>query len=145
MIDEEVIKALECCKKHGYNFEECERCPYGGQCYTDDVNLCQDVLDLINRQKAEIKELEAKCDRQYEQAEADIRANIADGGTSCHWCMDKHRAEAIKEFAERLKERAYTSSDWSHGEHPQVVELEDINEIVEELTGKGDNNGQKEN
>lgn len=34
------------------------------------------------------------------------------------------RAEAIKEFAERVKSFAYTSNDWSHGEHPYVVEVE---------------------
>lgn len=47
---------------------------------------------------------------------------------------ERVRAEAIKEFADRLKERAYTSSDWSHGEHPQVVECDDIDDLVEEMT-----------
>ena len=45
------------------------------------------------------------------------------------------RAEAIKEFAERLKERKYLSYDWSHGAHPYVVEEDDINNLVEEMTG----------
>lgn len=39
--------------------------------------------------------------------------------------------EAIKAMQERLKERAYTSNDWSHGEHPMVVELDDIDQIAE--------------
>ena len=43
-------------------------------------------------------------------------------------------AEAIKEFAEKLKERAYTSAEWSHGEHPKVVECDDIDDLVEEMT-----------
>lgn len=42
--------------------------------------------------------------------------------------------KAIKEFAERLKERKYQSSEWSHGEHPYVVEESDIDEILEEMT-----------
>lgn len=61
------------------------------------------ALDLINCQKAEIERLESEIDKQYEVAEANVRAEIADGGTSCHWCRDKVRAEAIKEFLERLK------------------------------------------
>ena len=53
--------------------------------------------------------LKAECDKQYEIAEATIRAEIADGGTSCHWCEDTIRgvakAEAYKEFAEKMEER----------------------------------------
>ena len=55
-----------------------------------------------NRQKAEIEELEKEYDKVYEQAEANILGNMADGGTSCHWCIEKHKAEATKEFADRL-------------------------------------------
>lgn len=43
----------------------------------------------------------------------------------------------IKDFAERLKEYKYQSSDWSHGEHPFVVEESDIDELVEEMVGDG--------
>ena len=45
------------------------------------------------------------------------------------------RAEAIKEFAERLRQRAYKSSDWSRGEHPLVIELEDVEDVLEEMVG----------
>ncbi len=50
------------------------------------------------------------------------------------------KAEAIKEFAERLKERKYQTSDWSHGEHPYVVEESDIDEVLEEMAMKGATN-----
>ena len=43
--------------------------------------------------------------------------------------------KGIKDFAERLKEYKYLSSDWSHGEHPFVVEENDIDELVEEMVG----------
>lgn len=46
-------------------------------------------------------------------------------------------ADGVKQFAERLKERKYQSSDWSHGEHPFVVEESDIDELVEEMVGDG--------
>jgi hypothetical protein len=44
--------------------------------------------------------------------------------------------EAIKEFWNRLQGIAYQSSDWSHGEHPMVVELDDVEEIYEEMVGE---------
>ena len=36
----------------------------------------------------------------YEQAEQTVLANIADGGTSCHWCIEQHEKKASKETAE---------------------------------------------
>ena len=42
--------------------------------------------------------------------------------------------ETAEKFAERLKEMAYQSTDWSHGEHPMVVEVDYIDEICEEIT-----------
>ncbi len=66
--------------------------------------IIQAVLDLFNRQKAEIEMLESEMDKQYETAEASIRAEIASGGTSCHWCEDIIKARAIKAYAERLCE-----------------------------------------
>ena len=48
--------------------------------------------------------------------------------------VEKVKAEAIKEFAERLKEQKYQSSEWSHGEHPFVVEEADIDDLVLEMT-----------
>ena len=54
--------------------------------------------------KSEVEELEAECERQYEQAKADILANMADSGTSCHWCIDEHKAQAKAEVAREIFE-----------------------------------------
>ena len=43
------------------------------------------------------------------------------------------RNETAEKFAERLKEMAYQSTDWSHGEHPMVVEVDYIDKICEEI------------
>ena len=54
MTDNEIIKALECCQT-----DECERCPLSN--YDGCESLLFDgtiVLDLINRQKAEIEMLQ---------------------------------------------------------------------------------------
>ena len=44
------------------------------------------------------------------------------------------RKETAEKFAERVKAMAYQSTDWSHGEHPMVVEVDYIDEICEEIT-----------
>lgn len=58
MTDAEIIKALECCT----NSIDCPiNCPlygYAGDCF---LALHKPTLDLINRQKARIKELEERC------------------------------------------------------------------------------------
>ncbi len=74
--DEEIVKALECFGA------DCKGCPFIYQgcfdCGSIPTEFLESVLALINRQKAEIEELRMVA------------------------FMD--RAEAIKEFAERLKE-----------------------------------------
>ena len=96
MTDNEIIKAFE----HYVNFE-CALCQFKTDTGCNEDCL-DNVLDLINRQKAEIEMLQGEIDKQYETAEANVRAEIADGGTSCHWCEGKVKAEAIKAFAEGL-------------------------------------------
>ena len=57
MTDNEIIKALECC---------IHSCCVGCPCADDDANSCnydkKYVLDLINRQKAEIERLQKNID-----------------------------------------------------------------------------------
>lgn len=52
------------------------------------------------------------------------------------------RAEAIKEFLSKARELSYKSSDWSHGEHPFVVEWDDLETICEEMVGVRDDERQ---
>ena len=70
-------------------------------------NVLDNALSLIKELTEEIKDLEADYDRVYEQAEADIHGNMADGGTSCHWCMDKTKADAVREFVGYLKKQSF--------------------------------------
>lgn len=57
MTDEQIIKALEYCVEKGY----CTDCPYNES--FSDCKVEYDILDLINRQKARIKELEKRCNK----------------------------------------------------------------------------------
>ena len=86
--DEEIKKALECCRT--LDAEACKECPAESDCLHIDLNEL--ALDLINRQQAEIERLTVNMNafglgmkREAERA-------------------DTARAEAIKEFAERLCE-----------------------------------------
>lgn len=82
MTDEQIIKALECCVTD--DGDDCFQCPYGDIVYKPGnggcVNRChKDALDLINLQKIKNEE--------------ELRTA---------------KSEAIKEFAELLKERLNT-------------------------------------
>ena len=46
--------------------------------------------------------------------------------------------ETAEKFAEKLKSMVYQSTDWSHGEHPMVVEVDYIDEVLEEIIGEGE-------
>jgi hypothetical protein len=131
MTDAEIIKALEYCKNQGFVSKCCE-CRYKNSSGCVEL-LITDALDLINRQKAEIERLETEYESVYEQARADILGNMADGGTSCHWCIEQHKAEAIKEFAERLKERKFYVNFCRM--YRCVVSVKVIDNLVKEMVG----------
>ncbi len=65
MTDNEIIKGLECCGAES----DCENCPYfKNKHHTCGKSFNTDVLDLINRQKAEIEALQM----DKKQLESDI-------------------------------------------------------------------------
>ncbi len=96
--DDEIIKALELCSKLDLSFEECDKCPYKGECGTKDGNMPADAFALINRQKAEIERLNKEVDRlsqcvlYHDGIVSDLEKDLFDA-----------RAETIKEFAEKMK------------------------------------------
>ncbi len=98
MTDNEIIKALECCER--FEIEDCKECPYytlGHGCLT---KCFGNALALIKRQKAEIERLESYNENL-------LAANV---GLSCGLLdeIKTARAEAIKEFAEKLKRNTVT-------------------------------------
>ena len=123
---EEIKKALECCGTD----DGCLRCPLleinAPEC---GMRLCRESLELHKSQQAEIERLRTECGNQsalwskhYEGVFETAKETI--------------KAEAIEEFWGRLKGIAYQSGDWSHGEHPMVVELDDAEEIYDEMVGE---------
>ena len=90
MTDNEIIKALECCVDWCGTIS-CWACPLKNTGCIHFYKL-KETLDLINRQKAEIERLQ-----KHIQEGIDLAKQIPE-------MVALAQAEAIKEFAERLKE-----------------------------------------
>ena len=135
MIDNEIIKALECLRGNAFDCGECPYCScYPAPC---EQQVAKDVLSLINRQKEEIERLKNR-DLQVEVSEK-LEREI--------------KAEAVKEFADRLKEQdGYNNhvfddcasilvpKEYLKGRDEKIKEVwTTIDNLVKEMVGK--NNG----
>ena len=109
MTDNEIIKALECCSD-----SNCHECPIEG--CTDDI--FRNALDLINRQKAEIERL------TVDLLKCSIRLD------NLYKTADEIKSEAIKEFAERLKEKLQWDVEFDN----KLVFESDIDNLIKEMT-----------
>lgn len=102
MTDVEIIKGLECCSKFSPGI--CKECPY----YDIPCNMCsrmlrQHAFNLINHQKAEIKELTDKHWNECRQIAEDDKL-LKDIKTAPVAFVPKTDSkEAVKKFAEALK------------------------------------------
>jgi hypothetical protein len=132
MNDNEIIKALGYCISDG----RCKYCPYYE---TSCLNQTRNALDLINRQKAEIENRDKResflfrkiheRDSEIERLEADREALI-NGQTT----LQKMYAEAIKKFAERLKQQVITVPLCQYEEYGYKAVHYEIDELVKEMT-----------
>lgn len=121
MNDNDIIKAVGCCE-----IKDCHECPYKG--YTNcRESVMHGALDLINRQKEEIADLKAKkkiCAEVIarQDNEIDKLSKMVDNYESCLRCVEVIRVNAIKEFAERLKDAV---------DEPTEIDGEDIDFIID--------------
>lgn len=117
MTDNEIIKALECCKDSP-SYEYCSECLYG-ECTSKKGclgELLEDAIDFISRQKAEIEELKAineslKTDRPF--------------------LVEISRSEARKEFAERLKQEKIYSLE----RHEYIIPVSVMDWTLQKMRG----------
>ena len=124
MIDAEIKKALGCCSRSKWG-DKCAECFYL-ECDSEKgcrQELCEDALDLINRQQAEIEALKTNIvnvkltDEQLKAQEQE--ANL----------LNYIKTEAIKEFAERLEAVGKQEGAYDY------VSLWDIDNLVKEMVG----------
>ena len=131
MTDKEILKALECCSP-GETYADCEKngCPLYlgitmGCKYIDKENqLYSDALGIINRQQAEIERLEK------------IRKADNNLITSLNKCYETAKAEAYKEFAEKLKEKCYEDFQETDEMLSPYVTDDDIDNLLKEMEGE---------
>ena len=107
MSDNDIIKALECCRVEKGSYS-CKKCPLFCRIPACQSHLAEAALDLINRQKAEIERLLKDCADIDNFARDICKERMLKGKTVADFedlqeYIKKKRAEAIKEFAERLK------------------------------------------
>ena len=124
MTDNEIIKALEVCHKCVYG--SCPECPLHGVGGCDS-ELMKYALNLIKRQKAEIERLE-KIEIVFDEIEDTI--NPLPFETDYDKAVKQAKAEAIKEFAERLKEKERPTFPLA-----MVVDISEIDNLVKEMVG----------
>lgn len=115
MTDEQIIKYWneidsEIINEHGEEFDVYITMP-----------VAKSTVDLINRQKAEAERLENIKFPYRIQVETSKKIE------------NEIKSEAIKEFAEQLKETAYSYSDIS-GYRSTVVDADSIDNLVKEMT-----------
>jgi hypothetical protein len=104
LTDEDVVEGLERCISTTTD-KACAGCPFNKQnlCDIDQWALERYALDLIKRQKSEIERLKSANDekfRQWDMLAEKTKTHYAD---LYNEAKDKLKAEAYKEFAERLK------------------------------------------
>ena len=121
MTDNEIIKALECCSSQTTE-NTCGNCPLFNigrpDCYR---TLAKHSLDLINRQQAEIERLQ----------------KVNDSFTDIGKLYSEIKADAIKEFAEELKQRTLIQPDYNDfvKEFLKIIHR-NIDNLVKEMVGE---------
>lgn len=137
-----IIKALECqlgiddsCNCYGCLFREDKSCINASE------RILEVVKDLINHQKAELADLEAKKEICAEviarqDNEIDKLSKMVDNYESCLRSVEVIRANAIKEFAERLLELTfmYKETEIGTASMERVVTEMEINKVLKEMT-----------
>lgn len=96
--------------------------------------LCEPALEIINRQKAEIEELKKEIGIGTIYKDILIHTKTLDDYNAFKNAV---KSEAIREFAERLKERRGRNFPFT-----EAVSIFDINSLVKEMTEGG--NGMSE-
>lgn len=123
MADNGIIKALKCCKSAVASCEECPMYVEGVVCHGYELN--EKALDLITRQQVEIERLNIENMLTMSERNA-FRASFYEVSKQ----LKTAKSKAVKEFAERLKEKAMQKFDWN-----EYVEVEEIDNIVKEMVG----------
>lgn len=153
MTDREIIQALECCR-NDFSMSNCLDCPYNkaksAKCITF---MIEDTLALITRQQAEIEEMHKRVMRldsereewsrtvtteklknielQAEIERLEIRLRkVRNQFTDLGKMYSEIRAEAIKEFAQQMKER-FLKLEYRAKTPRKTIRIEELQEQMD--------------
>ena len=130
LTDEEIIKSLQCCLCDGSERLKCQ----------DDIkNICRlecnkvatETINFINQQKAEIERLK-ECPKCVYEYDGEITEYCVQGPCGNFKTVEQVKAEAYKEFAERLKSYLLLNKK---GE-ASVISFENVDNLLKEMVGK---------
>lgn len=145
MTDKEIIKALDGADvflRNRANSEPAQLNEYDIEAFIDIANVCDEAANLINRQKAEIERLNKQLEefKFLESRVNSIKNTPKDtfSGALISIAEGVARYEAVKEFAERLKEyvESYDVTTGYRVTIVQAVEEETIDNLVKEMVGE---------
>jgi len=141
MTDKEIIKALECCTGH---HRGCNTCAYYGGERPCTQRLEADALKLIRRQQAEIDKLLVQSGHFDTFARNLCGIRLRNGNKIVTFedlqsYINKQKAEAVREFAEKLKREKYCRlTEYDEGgwaAERLAVKVDDIDKTVNEMFG----------
>ena len=147
MNKDEIKKSLKCCYDSGFEID-CSDCPYHNENRCNDT-LCKDALNLITEQENEIEyrkkqydnqiaentRLHIEYDKAFERLKAQqreidrLKIQLEQANArivNCHG-SELDETNAVKEFAEKLKEKAYTNNYCQ-----EVILKSEIDELLKE-------------
>ncbi len=119
MTDEQIIKVLRCSREEANDYGNAKVCDF-----------LDNVIDFINRQKAENESLKQIIDEQDKEI-IKLQKRIIFWREDLNYQPEKIKSEAIKEFAEKLKNKIWYS-DWCP--HEIKITPEIITALVKEMT-----------
>ena len=141
LTDEEIIEALDLCTQQNGSIP-CYDCP----CWNDDEQECKGIdysatLDLIKRQKSEIERLKSANDEKFRQWDMLAEKTKTHYANLYNEAKDKLKAEAYKEFAERIKlsikaNVVETLCNDVRGVYKAEYVLDDIDNLLKEMVGE---------
>ena len=133
MTEKDYIRAAKCCQVSSKGIS-CERCPL----YRDEKcieTLSKEMIAINNSQKAEIAKKDTEIDILIRKKESlrdeisELKAEIERLEFSNeHWNDWEVKCRAIKEFAERLKRKAYIEGSF------MTFSYDTIENLVKEMT-----------
>ena len=123
MTDNEIVKALEYCFTNDWNRTKCDKCKF----YTGTTQCVEDLksasIYLIKRQQAEIERLKCEMGKLLPKDCAyTVQMEVSNK------LETQIRAEAVREFAERLKEKKRELDRF-------ILYDEDIDNLAKEIAG----------